>query len=90
MLVRYRHPMRYLIFFGLWAAAGTIWWWRRVDARRRLTAIAEGRQCLSCDGTDVTREGDAVRCNVCGHQSPLSALANQVSDDEIAKLTKGD
>ncbi len=82
--------MRLVLVLVLSAAGGAIWWWRRIDARRRLTAIAEGRQCLSCDGTDVTREGESVRCNVCGHRAPLSALQNQVSDDEIAKLTRGD
>lgn len=83
--------MRLLVLLLLGASTG-IWWYRRWDGRRRLSQLERGERCMSCEGLSVTRDGGVVRCETCGHETPLSSLtsAGRVSDEEIKELTRAD
>ncbi len=78
-------------FLVVTVAGSAIWWFKRREARLRLDEIDAGLRCIGCDGRDMERREDHVRCANCGHVSALATLrAAKVSEAEIALLTKPD
>jgi hypothetical protein len=79
-----------LIGGAIGAAIVWIYWQvRQRKAAARLAELDEGRRCVSCDGTDLAREGDVARCLRCGQTVSLASLrAAVVNASEIAAVTK--
>lgn len=76
------------IALTLFVFTSLIAWRKRVEARRRLGEIERGQRCLSCDGTEMQRGNESVRCLVCGHVESNSSLrANVLSAAEIAAMS---
>ncbi|MCB9660032.1 MAG: hypothetical protein H6726_20450 [Sandaracinaceae bacterium] len=77
-----------LILFGLgvvvWAVVHAL---RIRAAKQRMARIAAGNQCLNCDGVDVTRQADGMRCNACGYVASNALLETNVSERDIAAVT---
>lgn len=79
------------IALTLFVFTSLIAWRKRVEARRRLGEIERGDRCLSCDGTEMQRGTESVRCLVCGHvESVLALRANVLSAAEIAAMNQPD
>ena len=68
-----------------------VWFWKRVNARRRLEDFDAGRRCLSCEGTEVEVREGRVHCRACGHVASLAELNRvKLSSREIADMTRPD
>lgn len=79
-----------LILIGL-AFTSIIAWRKRVEARARLSEIENGERCLSCDGKEMQRVGETIRCAVCGHTESATTLkANKLSASEIDEMSRPD
>lgn len=83
--------IRFSLFALLALAAAIMTAMKRAAARRHLAEIDAGRRCIACEGTEVTVEGDVVRCAACGHRASLRALGSvRLSAQEIDDMTRPD
>ena len=73
------------------AIVAVVWQVRRERARRRLQEVESGARCVSCDGTDLERAGDAARCMRCGYVASLTRIAAvRVNENDVNNLVKPD
>ncbi len=90
-MARYHRPMLgRLIIFAVGALIGFVWWQiRKVQARKRLAELDEGRRCLSCNSHDVVRGETSSKCNECGFVTEFARLAKtKVSDQDVSDWTR--
>jgi hypothetical protein len=79
------------LFVIIGIVSSVVVYMRRAEAKRRLEELDSGKRCVACDGTDVETFRGNARCRRCGHVTSLAGLrAAQVSDQEIANITKLD
>jgi len=80
-----------LAFLVALAFTAIVWQVRRVRARKRLQEVETGARCVSCDGTELERTGDAARCQRCGYVASLTRIAAvRVNQSDVDNLVKPD
>jgi rRNA maturation endonuclease Nob1 len=83
--------IRLTVFALLALAAAVMTAMKRAAARRQIEEIDGGKRCIACEGTEVSVEGDVVRCAACGHRASLRALGSvRLSAQEINDMTRPD
>lgn len=77
----------------MFAVSGLLAWgifyYQRQKNQRRMEEIGRGLRCLSCDGTQVERSDETLRCLTCGYQTTMSEVdTRSVSQYAVDAMTK--